>query len=114
MKKAISVILFVLTILVVLVMIGGVIFGAVDLSREYNALIASPGHSGADFLGVVLGASAVAFFAFIGSVVALILSLINVKIAENRFIQTFSLIMVMLMGMVSFFSLFCAIGGVGL
>ena len=110
MKKVISIILFALTILMALALIAGVIFGINDLYQGYIQITASPGYSGADLLGGIIGTIAIAFYAFVGSAVLLVLSLINVRITENRFIEVFSSIAAMVTGMVCLFSLFGLFG----
>ena len=110
MKKVISIILCSLTILISLALIAEVIFSIVDLHREYIRITTSPGFSGADLLGGIVATVAVAFFVFCGSAVVTILSLINMKIAEIRFIRVFSAITAMLMGIICFISLFCLFG----
>lgn len=110
MKKVISVILFFFTILMALALIAGIIFGINDLYQEYIRITTSPGYSGADLLGGIVGAIGIAFYAFAASAVMLVLSLINVKITENRFIGVFSAIAAMVMGMVCLLSLFGLFG----
>lgn len=98
MKKVISIILFVLSIIATLLDIFVCVYGLIDIYNEVTEL--SMAHaSGADYLGVAVGLGVYAIGIFIISLFGIIISGINAKITERIAIKYISL------GMVSMFVL---------
>ncbi|MGN0114855.1 MAG: hypothetical protein ACI396_05970 [Acutalibacteraceae bacterium] len=98
MKKVISVILFVLSIIAALLDVFVCVYGFIDINNDLTDL--SMAHaSGADYLGVAVGVGVYAIVIFFISLFGSIISGINAKIAVNKAVRYISL------GMVSMFIL---------
>lgn len=84
MKKTISLFVFVLSVIALLLTISCSVYGIIDIHRTLNALAADPAASGADYFGVGWGYG---IETFLLSAVGLILSIINIKIAKQKWIR---------------------------
>ena len=93
LKKAVSIIIFSIIILLLICNISFCIYGFVDISNTYKILENTPGTSGMDYFGIgwVLGIG-LFLFSFFG----LLLSIISSKIAQEKVIMYTSYIMILL------------------
>lgn len=103
MKKVISWILFILTVLIFLFDIYFTIVGAIDVKNEMDRL-ATSGASGVDYLGLGIEILVMGFVLI--SVVGLILSIVSSKIAQNRVIRMISFALFLLFMLMIYFC-FC-------
>lgn len=87
MKKSISVILFILSLVVVTLSIAGSIYGICDINRMRNDLANDTSASGIDYMGIGWGYGIILFVA---SAIALILSAINIKMLKKKSLQYIS------------------------
>ena len=100
MKKALSIILLVISCLVLLFSIVFCIYSIVDINRFLNDLANDPGASGIDYFGIGWGYGVVLF---VCSVFGFILSCVSRKLLRQKALRSVSLI-----GMILFALLFIA------
>lgn len=94
MKKVISVILFVLSIIASLFDIFVCVYGFIDISNELAKI---PAHaSGSEYLGVAIGVGVYAIGIFVISLFGLIISGVNAAITEKKAFKYISIVMVSL------------------
>lgn len=94
MKKVVSVILFVLSIIAALFDVFVCVYGIIDISDELARI---PAHaSGSEYLGVAIGVGIYAFGIFVISLFGLIISGINAAITEKKAFKYISIALVSL------------------
>ena len=98
MKKAITIILFVLAIVAIAFSVFTALTGAIGAHIESESLANTPGTSGSDYLGIALASGFYFLVAVSAAIIALILSAITAKIANITPIKNCSLIMCILSG----------------
>ena len=93
MKKIISWILFILTLVIFIFDVYAAIFGAIDVKKQMDELIAR-GASGHEYLGV--GDDILVLGIIFISVVGLIFSIVSLAVAQNRVIRNISFVLILL------------------
>jgi len=107
MKEIISWICFVLTVLVFILDIYFMVAGIIDIQREKAALANTPGVSGSDYLGVIVGQGFVLVVVVLTSVVGAIFALIAGLCTPHGAIVLISYILLFLFFIMIFPFLLC-------
>lgn len=91
MRKAISLFLFILSVLALVSAISCSVYGIIDIHRTLSELAADPTASGVEYFGI---GWEYGIGTFLPSAIGLILSVINRKIAKQKWIRYGSIIAV--------------------
>ena len=104
MKKAITIVLFLLAIFVLMFSLYISIHGVIDTHKARNILANRPGTSGADYFAIGVGAAAYILIAIAAAIFSLILSVITALIADIKLIERCSYILCLSSGALVIFT----------